>query len=166
MKNLLVLISIITITGCSSPDFWDIKQFKLAPSSLMNGEKVSILYYSNGPSSDETDVKFYTHAIVVSENSKDTLNVLTFPTQEMFKLSKNNLTFHYYNKPNEEKIKNDLKKLPEKVRKLIKNTDSGKVSFAKLKKVFRDPNFDKLANNNFKTVIGKLEKNKRLLTPK
>lgn len=57
-------------------DFVELDEFKMEPKALMENEKVEILYCSGEPDYNP-DHSYYLHYIVISQESGDTVNVLS-----------------------------------------------------------------------------------------
>jgi hypothetical protein len=154
MKYIFILLIGIFTSSCSPFEFWDVKKFNISSSELQDGEKVTIIYYSNGPSG----TGFYTHAIVKSHLTNDTINILTFPNPDLVNISLNDNIRTYHSKP---RISNLTKyvTLTEDMKEKINKIKTNKLSWEKHNKVVRDPEFDYFAVNNFKTIVGSLTKN-------
>lgn len=114
--------------------FWSISKFKIVDTALRDYEPIKLLYSSGGPGSNK-DLEYYIHVIAVSQQTYDTVNILT-PTDNSFSLKDENKVYFYFNQNNSHS-QAVLKK-----------------SSAKIRKVARDPQFDNIADNSFRTVIG------------
>ena len=123
--------------------------FNLQPKALRDEEPIKLLYSS--PRVSNKKLEHYIHLVAVSQETKDTVNILTvvdngFTTADADKiynyLGPDNVTAQISMMDPEELTETtDLNKLPKKTQKDIR-------------KVTRDPNFDNIANNHFPTVIG------------
>jgi hypothetical protein len=128
----------------------------LNENALKDNQVVTIIYYCGGPYDDQVDHGFYRHAIVINNDSKDTINVLTFPNPELEYSTTNSNLFVYNNRPNLNKELASFEDIPDDINNMMKKIDSTKVSWEKFSKVVRDPDYDYIANNKHKTVIGSL----------
>ena len=153
MTRLSIIILVIILSSCSPFEFWDIDKFKITPSALSDGEEVTLLYYSNSPSGGE----FYTHALVKSNLTGDTVNVLTFPSPDLSEHSFYDLVRVYNSKPDIKSELGKFKNIPDSIKNELSGVVPPKISWKKHNKVVRDPEFDFLADNQFKTVIGTLK---------
>ena len=152
-KLLLILLLIITTVSCSKYDFWDISKFNIQENALSNNEDVKIIYSSQSPDKN-TDLDYYIHLIVVSQKSKDTINILT-TLNNRFKLNDKTKIYTYRNEDDAmtKLIQSDLRNL--------ENLDLNNISNSQTKKIYkiaRDPEFDYMADNSFPTVIGFISK--------
>ncbi len=141
MKKLRIPILLTLLISCSGDDyqFWDIEKFTMADNALENNEEVKLLYWSGGPDFNKQR-EYYYHAIVVSEESGDTVNILT-AANHGFDESSQNQTYNYVG--NEDLAGKILDKF------LGGEKDN-------IRKVARDASFDDLADNDFPTVIGNI----------
>ena len=156
-KTIFTFLILIILSSCGQKfEFWELSKFNLSNNALADNEEVRIIYYYAGPFDTQVDEGFYRHAIVVSLMSKDTFNVLTFPTPSLYKLSKENNRFVYNDHPVIDKAIPKIDDFPKEVKEKLLNDSIHEVSWAKYKRVARDPHFDYLADNNYKTVIGTL----------
>ena len=155
-KTTYLILTLITLVSCSSKyEFWDVNKFNISEDALVDNEKVTVIYYSRGPFNDEVEHGFYTHAIVISNTSLDTLNVLTFPNSDLDNISPNNNVLTYNNHPIISDLVSDIN-LPKEMADKIMEMDPQKTTWEKHLKVARDPEFDDVADNNHETVIGSL----------
>ncbi len=159
MKKIIYITIILTaLNSCSRTyEFWEVDKFNMVENALADSAEVAVIYYSGGPFDDEVKGGYYSHAIVVSLSSMDTLNVLTFPDFELSNISINNNVLVYHDRPTYLSI-TGFENLSEKMKESLKDMDSEKAHWEKFDKVARDPNFDVIADNNYKTVIGTLTK--------
>lgn len=114
--------------------FWSISKFKIVDTALRDNEPIKLLYSSGGPGSNK-DLEYYIHVIAVSQQTYDTVNILT-PTDKNINLKDENKVYFYFNQ-NNSYSQAILKKSTNKIR-----------------KVARDPKFDDIADNSYPTVIG------------
>ena len=137
MKNFFIILSLIfTLVGCEEKhDYWSMEQFKLEENALANGESVSVVYYSRGAFSEDYNQDYYMHAVVTSQESGKKVNVLTFGNSELSKITNDDNSMIFYNEPQQE----------------------GE-TFPTHDRVARDKRFDRVADNNYPTVIGVLVK--------
>lgn len=134
--SIIILISICCGNGNRSKHkYWDISKFEINKSALIDNEKIKLLYSSRGTGTNKiTD--YYIHIIVVSQQSGDTVNVLTTALNG-FKESDADKVFNFFDENN------------------FISTISNPKSL-KFKKVYRDPQFDQIANNNYSTIVGSI----------
>lgn len=151
-KLFLILITIACVS-CSKYDFWDVSKFKIEENVLSNNEEVKIVYSSQSPDKN-TDLDYYIHLIVVSQKSKDTINVLT-TYNNRFKQNDKYETFTFKNKNDiiTKLLQSDLKNFEKLDLNNINNNQIKKIS-----KVARDPDFDYIADNSFPSIIGFISK--------
>jgi hypothetical protein len=76
-RKIILIQLLLLLLGCSrNYEYWDISEFKIAPNALEDGEKIKVIYTSQGPDNND-DLEYYYHLIVISKNSGDTINILT-----------------------------------------------------------------------------------------
>lgn len=156
-RILYFTILILLISSCQSKfDFVPVEEFEIVNNRLKNHEQVKVLYYCPGPFDDEIEQGFYRQAIVVSIETKDTLNVLTFPNSELDNLTLNDNLLFFNDHPNVKKAVGDFNSLPEEMKEMLENIDTTKVSWPKYTIVAKDPEDNHLTNNKYPTVIGSL----------
>lgn len=160
MNRLFIYIILaLSISGCQGKyDFRPINEFDIVDNELQDNEKVRVLYYSRGPYDDQVDQGFYRHAVVQSTTTNDTLNVLTFPSPDLDNLTTTNNILVYNDRPNLRRALKNFEGHSEDMEKIIGDIDTSKVSWPKYSIVARDPEFDYIAVNEYKTVIGSLTK--------
>lgn len=159
MKSYPILLSILLITfsGCGNKySFWQLDHFNLDETVLNDNQVVSVIYYSRGPFDDQVEHGFYRHAIVINNDTKDTINVLTFPNSALEHLTPSSNLFVFNNRPNLNEALASFDELPEDMNKIINEIDTTKLRWEKYSKVARDPEYDYIADNKYKTVIGSL----------
>ena len=156
------IFSILLMLSCSSRD-WNISKFNMKSDALKDGEEVVILYASkmnNFPNMDmlerddvkdflegynidiktKTSITYidyeggYTQLVAVSQETNDTVNILTFHCYDWKNYKSETLNFY--------KVDYDV--------------DATVDNKRELKKVARDPKFDYIADNNYPTIIGKV----------
>lgn len=154
MKYFLVALLMLLMTSCKKEyEFWNLSKFNIDDTALNDGEEIKLLYTSNGPD-ENLEQKYYIHLVVVSQRSKDTVNILT--TSKNFLDGKSgSKTFNYY------KENSLFSKITQSVLngENIKHIDDLKnVDHKDITKVARDVKFDYIADNNFPTVIGMIGK--------
>jgi hypothetical protein len=151
-KILLIAIFTVLFTSCGNTyEFWEVSKFNISTNALSDNEEVTIIYYSRGPFDEDVDEGFYRHAIIVSNRTNDTVNVLTFPDFSLDNITETNRTLVYNNHPVLSDIFSDSESIPS-------GLDQSKMSWAKHHKVARDPKFDQIADNDYPSVIGSLTK--------
>jgi hypothetical protein len=158
MKKLfLYIILSISISSCKDKKYFrPVDGFEIVENGLEAYERVRVLYYTHGPYDDQVDKGFYRHAVVQSTITNDTFNVLTFPNTDLDNLTMANNILVYNDRPDIRKSIKNFEGLSEDMKKKIDNIDTTKVSWPKYSIVARDPEFDFIAVNEFKTVIGSL----------
>jgi hypothetical protein len=153
--NYLLFICFISLLfSCinSKYKYWDISKFNIDNNALEDNEEVKIIYTSRGPDSN-TELNYYIHLIAISQKSGDTVNILTTPDNGL-EIEDKDKVFNFFNQDNiATKItQEDLYNLKD-----IKSLDIKEIEKKELKKidkVARDPEFDYMADNNYKTIIG------------
>lgn len=142
-KSLLPILMLFILVACKDNErqYWDVSKFKMDDTILEDNEEIKILYQC-GNGSDGKKTECYSHYVVVSQKSGDTVNVLSF-----------------FNVPLEG---ND----PEKIYNFLgsKNTMNETINAElginsndpKITKVARDPNFDTIADNRFPAILGSI----------
>lgn len=158
-KNGFLIFAVIILLGisqCNNPyEYWDISKFRIDTNALKDGEKIRLIYSSRGPDFNR-DLEYYIHIVAVSQKSGDTVNILT--------TSLNDLTNHVADKTyNFFDLNNPITRLSQLnvqdtslangIRKL---DDLNNLQMKKISKVARDPKFDRIADNNYPTVIGSI----------
>ena len=138
----LLLGFIIACNNNHGYKFWDISKFNLVDTALKNNEPIKLFYSSRGPNNND-DFDYYFHIIAISLKTGDTVNILT-PVEHGFTLEDKEKEFNYFDR-------NDIA-----TRNLYLSRDEPQKDYStkKIQKVARDPNFDKIADNKFPTVIG------------
>lgn len=148
---LIILIFISASIGCNKQHkFWDIEKFNIDEQALKDREPIKLLYTSQGPDYNKS-LEYYFHIIVVSQESGDTVNILS-PINNGFKKSDGNKTFIFVSKENVafKYLQMDSEKLTElnDIEKIAQEPEK------KISKVARDPEFDSIADNDYPTIIG------------
>lgn len=155
MRNKLAFgLLVIIMFSCSSNskyEYWNLSEFNLSENALADNEKIKLVYSSRAPDNNE-DFEYYIHLIVVSQESGDTVNVLT-TANNGFKKEDAEKVFNFFNKDNVvTKIsQSDMEDIENITADKLKNTPLRNIT-----KVARDPDFDYLADNDFPTVIGSI----------
>lgn len=145
-----VLFCILLLSSCSHYKFWDISRFNISDSALKENEEIKILYTSRGPDANKNQ-EYYIHIIAVSQQSGDTVNILT-TVDNGFTQEDKDKVFNFISQ-NNEAAKYFLMD-PEKFKDVKHLNDLPQTSPKKITKVVRDPDFDNFANNKYPTVIG------------
>ncbi len=155
-KTLFPILLLVLLFGCNSRyKYWDISQFTMDPAALKNEEKIKLLYTSHAPD-DNKNREYYIHLIVISQESGDTVNVLT-TAENGFKATDRDSVFNFFD------VNSPVTKFTEMSLEDIKEGDNIQFENIKLKKidkVARDPKFDNLASNHHSTIIGSIGKKK------
>lgn len=151
---------LLLLSGCDDGyQYWDVSKFTLKPEALDNNEKIKLIYTSRGPSSTHnknfinkiekdtqttstdapvyfTNSDYYEHLIGISIATGDTINILSRA---------------YYNITPAD---------TETAFKFIKSNDlvTQTLSLKEVSKVARDPKFDFIADNNYPTVFGDIQR--------
>lgn len=157
-----IILSLLFLVSCSNRQkYWDIKHFTFDNSILSDGEKVKMVYTSRGPEgyseishldnnqeeiiSLKYSTNFHIHLVAIT-NTNDTVNILTNIENDFnendfdkdfvfYSLSYNEYCFGFDLVPH---ICDELKK-----------------SYSK---VTRDPEYDFIADNDFPTIYGRVER--------
>jgi len=175
MRNsLLFILILIVFSACTDKtyEYWDISEFNITKDALKDGEKLKLLYTSQGPGINE-DKEHYYHYVAISKETGDSVNILTTQSIQLDKLKKNsnNIIFvslagqaiDFVQGINNEHIKD------EQLSEMLANIDSTESEInLNIKKVVRDPDFDDFAKNDHPAIVGflgikKPGKNKREL---
>lgn len=145
-----VVFLIALLPGCGSKgyQYWEVSKFRMDRNALQDGEKIKLLYMSRGPETDK-EQDFYYHFVVVSQETGDTVNILT-------------AFDHSFSEDDGDKVFNFVSEDSPVTRLLqggnledVKHIDDVRsVELKKFDKVARDPAFDHVADNNYPTVIG------------
>ena len=153
-KKLILFFLIVTIvfTACNSRyKFWDISKFHMAKNALQDKEEIKLFYTSQGPDNNEK-MEYYIHVIAISLKTGDTVNILT-TANNGFTMEDKERAFNYFNEDNivTKSLQMDTEKMKEG-----QPVEMDKPEMKKITKVARDTKFDKIADNNFPTVIGSI----------
>lgn len=147
-------IAALTLLICACGhkyEFWDISKFTIDNEALAEYEKVQILYSSQGPYHDEDALPFYTHLLVVSLATGDTVNILT-PTSHELSLDQKDQIFHFLKQDN---VATKLIQMnADEINNVKDINDLANQPAQIITKVSRDPKFDFLADNNYPSIIG------------
>ncbi|MFO8088077.1 MAG: hypothetical protein R6T91_09800 [Bacteroidales bacterium] len=159
-NNLLFILILIIISACNDKtlEYWDISEFNIAEDALKDGEKLKLLYTSQGDYVND-DKEHYYHYVVVSKETGDSVNILTNKSIQLDKLKKNsnNIIFvslagqaiDFVRGINSEYIKD------EQLSENLTNVDSIESEInLNINKVVRDPDFDDIAQNDHPAIIG------------
>jgi hypothetical protein len=149
MRKFLFSFSfLLFIISCTSKyKYWDISKFSMKPTALKDGEEIKLLYSSRGPDYNE-DLSYFYHLVVVSQKTGDTVNLLTF-ANNLTGNDDGNKIFNFLSLDNPATASFLL--IYEKENHL---DTTGNIAIRKISKVARDPQFDKIADNKYPTVIG------------
>lgn len=161
------------LSGCGSKwEFWHISKFTIDQNALKDSADIRLLYCSYGPDipvdfADQTGTitstkdgrtevfqitDYYVHYIVIDITSGDTLNILTPEAMEINENADNEV-FYYTQDIDDFKKMMYNKDFPKKI-KPGTNIKNNKFNIPKHDRVARDPSFDHVADNEYKTVIG------------
>ncbi|MFZ6052526.1 hypothetical protein [Halocola ammonii] len=147
---MLTLSASVLITCNSGYEYWDISQFEINENALADGEEIMVLYNSQGPDNNE-DLGYYYHMIVVSQESGDTVNVLT-TANTVFSEDYKGKTLNFYDQ------NNIATKAMQNFGDFESVEDLENAEEVEIDKVARDPKFDQIADNDYPTVIGSIGK--------
>jgi hypothetical protein len=149
-KIIIYLFSCFLFTGCSENKYkqWNVSKFVINADALKDKEELKLIYSSSSPN---TNNEAYTHLIVVSQLTGDTVNILT-SINNAFESSDGDRIFNYLSPDNfATKVSQvDLSNL--KIEEIVEKAKNNKSK--KLLKVWRDPKFDNLSDNSHPTVFG------------
>jgi hypothetical protein len=148
----LLAICFLLLSSCNGYQFLDISKFNIVDTALKNNEEIKLLYSGRGPDNNK-DLEYYIQIIAVSQKTGDTVNILT-PVDNGFSMDDKDKVFNYFDQNNiaSKLILMDSEKLTD-----INNVnEASKTAPKKIMKVARDPKFDRIANNNYPTVIGSI----------
>ena len=171
-----VLIMLILASCSNRNQFWDIAKFNIVPNAIADSQTIKLIYCSNGPDIAKSNkdyvgmvpatdgngnpitpvqltTDYYLQYVVVDLDTKDTFNVLTPEAIELFEDEGDQLFRYIKHASQAQKLMYNLDKLKDGV-----NIDSIKMEMPEFKKVARDKKFDFIADNNFKTVFGFIER--------
>lgn len=143
---LFVLLGILM--SCNSVQYRDVSEFANQPNVLKDGEKIRLVAYFYGPSNSSKD--FYNHAVVKSEESGDTCNIL-IPWDHEFTQSDGDSIYNYFSPDN---LINKVSLVDISVGTRDLRPGDTAAIFPEYTKVVRIQNFDNLAINKFPTVKG------------
>lgn len=152
MKKLYTLTAVLLLLmSCGNEEsYWPTSKFRIVKDALVNDEEVKIIYASAAHGINH-ESNFYIQMIAVSERTSDTVNILTniyngFSDGDVDQVFVFQDKDQYVYKIGEMDLE-DLQNL--------KNTDKIQNANPKARnKVYRDPRFDYIADNNFPTVVG------------
>jgi hypothetical protein len=150
-KTIFVCILFVVLRfllSCNSVQYRDVSEFAIQPKALKDGEKIRLLAYFYGPSNSSSD--FYNHAVIKSEESGDTCNIL-IPCDHGFTQSDGDSIYNYFS-PDNLINKVNLDDISVGTRDLRPSDTAA--SFPEYKKVVRIQDFDNIAINSFPTVKG------------
>lgn len=170
---LILFAFLLNACGVSNKyEFWDISKFNVDENALRDSTEFKIIYCSRGPDVPEVfDDKvgtitstgdnhidpfrvtdYYVHYVVLDIESNDTVNILT---PEAIQITENDrsATFFYTKNVNEFKT---FMFNTEYLKNLKPGDEIQKDKFfvPKHDRVARDPDYDHVADNNHKTIIG------------
>lgn len=160
-KILTILLVSLSIACTQKPVYWKLSDFNLKDGALLKNEPVRLLYVHQGFSDDESGPVF-THIVVVSQITGDTVNVLSRQDGE-FKNDAGNKEFMFL----QEEVaaaylaERHYDKIPQsKANISLENLKNAYMNRPQI--VARDPKFDNLAYNKYPTVFGGVG----IITPK
>jgi len=145
----IVFITFLLSNCTSNYEYWDISKFNLVPSSLLDEEKIKLLYTSRGPNYNKNK-DYYVHFIAVSVEKGDTINILSTTINNIGKNDQNTV-FSYFDQNN---IVSKLLQIDTDELIILENIKNIKPK--KINRVARDPKFDYIADNTYPTVIGNI----------
>lgn len=144
------------MTCGSNDEYWDISKFQIDDTVLEDGEEIKLLYASNRPGNNK-DLEYYIHLIAISQETGDTINILTVLDNDISRNDKDKV-FNFFNQDNlASQVTSGIVQMDMENLKDINHIDDFKqMEPPKIKKVARDPAFDKIADNDFPTIIGSI----------
>ncbi|TCZ66929.1 hypothetical protein [Flaviaesturariibacter aridisoli] len=151
MQKTLLFACLMHLCSCSSGEqFRDLSEFNMNPKALKDGEPIKLIYADQGEGNNATG-HFFSHLVVVSQESGDTVNILT-GINNGFKEDDGDQVYHFISPANSAYkyaflgdaigAGTDIKDLPEP------NLDYTKVRY--------DPDHREIARNNYPTLVGLL----------
>ena len=147
MKQIIIsLLLVLIATSCSEYSFRSIDEFVFDETALHDEEYVKIIYSSGAPD-DGVSVDYYVHMIGVSQETNDTVNILTTSTY-MVDAGK---LFYYFISEN-----TDSGKLFKNLQKVIDGAQLSDLSDDKLEKVVSNRNGQDWEINDYPTICGTL----------
>jgi hypothetical protein len=133
--------------------YWDVSKFNIKVDALQNDEPIKLLYSSRGPSNNE-DLAFFIHVIVVSQKSGDTVNILT-TVDNGFEENSGDEVYNFVSDTSMiGKIFHTNPEVLEKITHVSEIESLATPDLRKIRKVVRDTKFDEIADNNFPTIVG------------
>ncbi|MFY0672688.1 MAG: hypothetical protein JXQ87_04765 [Bacteroidia bacterium] len=165
MKNIgLLIIMAFIVVACSQKNgvnYFPIEKFEISNGLIEDSTIVYILYASVSSGGESFNYKEETKflgkgdsyvQLVVHTGQGDTFNILT-PVQDQFTSKDHEKEFYFRS------IEDQLVRILFLDNKDISNAkDLNNRSIKEVKKVLRDPNFDKIADNNYPTTLGVIER--------
>lgn len=150
--SILLLLGLF-LTSCNEGyKFWNISKFNIIDTALKDNEEIKLLYSSRGPDNNKA-LEYYIQIVAVSQRTGDTVNILT-TVDNGFSMDDKDKVFNYFDQNN---IATKLIQMdPEKLKDIDNVNEASKNVPKNIKKVARDPKFDKIADNKYPTVIGSI----------
>ena len=156
MRNIFIVRLfglLLLMSGCFSKyKFWDISKFNIKPNALKDSEEIKVIYTSQGPDNNK-DLSYFIHLIVISQETGDTVNVLT-TTNNGFEQNEGDKVFNFLSQDNQmaNLIHSDLNGIND-----VKDLENlEKPDLSTIRKVARDPAFDYLADYKYPSTIGRV----------
>jgi len=151
---LLVLLVFALFSSCSEDttryEFWNTSKFKLDSTVMHDNDEIKLIYTSGAPD-DNKDLRYYIHVIAVSQKSGDTINILT-PLDNGFNPGDGDKVYNFVSEDNiAYKL---MQRQVAQVQEPAGQQDISHLKAKRIDRVARDPRFDKIADNNYPTVIG------------
>jgi len=151
---LLALVSFVILSACHEDahhyEFWNTSKFKLDSTVLHDNDEIKLIYTSGAPD-DNKDLRYYIHVIAVSQKSGDTINILT-PLDNGFNPGDGDKVYNFVSEDNiAYKL---MQRQVAQVQEPAGQQDISHLKAKRIDRVARDPRFDKIADNNYPTVIG------------
>jgi len=147
----LGLLTLLLLTSCNDTyRYWETSKFNIDTTALKDGAQIKLVYSSRAPDDNE-GLHYYIHLMVVSQETGDTINILTAANNDLKEGDQNSVyTYFDQNNPISKIMLMNSEKMKE-----IKNVDDiNNIEVKEITKVARDPKFDYIADNKFPTVIG------------
>lgn len=131
-------------SSCSHYTFRSIEEFNLVDDALQAGEHVKIIYCSGAPD-ENLNFDYYVHMIGVSQETNDTVNILTLST---YMVERGDLDYYF------EPENSDVVKIMQNLEKLTQGTNIADLSTKNIAKVVSNKTTADQAINKYPTALG------------
>jgi len=147
MKQLIYGFGLIVlVSSCSEYSFRSIDEFDIDENALHEEEYVKIIYSSGAPDQG-VDIDYYIHMIGVSQETNDTVNILTLSN---YMVSEGKIMYYFISE------KSDAGKLMKNLQKVIDGAQLSDLSDDKLERVISNKNGQDWEINDYPTICGTL----------